>query len=394
MTNTKGATLGKMALGLKVQSVNGGKLSLGKIITRETIGKILSAIILLIGYMMAGFTQKKQALHDKLAGSVVVYKTDETGSPKHVGKIVLIALIPIIILVAIAVVGILSSVVLVSLNVARQKGADAQVKSVLMQMRTEAEVYYGQNNTYSTTHSCASGMFADPSFTQITSGLKSSTAPTCYAEGSNYAISTPLSTAGQDYCVDSSAFSGNGMATDDGSKASCLAEATSSAAQNLLSSQLQNSQTPTAVTKTNYSYIIPAGWQTVTANASDVEAVDREKKYAFSVQATPLSPQLMYASSIVDVMSADTVKSAIMSESPTIVVDSVNKTTVGGEKAFVTDSHQVPSMSSQSIQQAMVQYNVFHKGSAYTLVFIAPYDSRASAATDIQSIINSFAFKQ
>jgi uncharacterized RDD family membrane protein YckC len=35
-------------------------------------GKLLSGLTLLIGFIMAGFTQRKQALHDMLAGSLVV----------------------------------------------------------------------------------------------------------------------------------------------------------------------------------------------------------------------------------------------------------------------------------------------------------------------------------
>ena len=65
------ATLGKMALGLKVTNLNGGRLDLGKSILRN-IGKVISGMILLIGYIMAGFTDKKQALHDMIAGALVV----------------------------------------------------------------------------------------------------------------------------------------------------------------------------------------------------------------------------------------------------------------------------------------------------------------------------------
>jgi len=68
------ATLGKMAVGIKVMAQDGEKLPLGRIILRETIGKLLSALLLMIGYFMIAFTDKKQGLHDKLAQSVVIYK--------------------------------------------------------------------------------------------------------------------------------------------------------------------------------------------------------------------------------------------------------------------------------------------------------------------------------
>lgn len=68
------ATLGKKAVGIMVIPENSEKLTLGRVIIRETIGKWVSAIILFLGFIMAGFTFKKQALHDKLVGTVVVYK--------------------------------------------------------------------------------------------------------------------------------------------------------------------------------------------------------------------------------------------------------------------------------------------------------------------------------
>jgi uncharacterized RDD family membrane protein YckC len=67
------ATLGKMALGLKVTDENGNNLGFAKCVIRQ-IGKYVSSIILMIGYIMAGFTSKKQALHDIMAGALVVKK--------------------------------------------------------------------------------------------------------------------------------------------------------------------------------------------------------------------------------------------------------------------------------------------------------------------------------
>jgi uncharacterized RDD family membrane protein YckC len=67
------ATFGKMALGLIVTDVNGGKLEFLKAFVRN-LCKIISNFTLLIGYIMAGFTDKKQALHDMIAGTLVVKK--------------------------------------------------------------------------------------------------------------------------------------------------------------------------------------------------------------------------------------------------------------------------------------------------------------------------------
>jgi uncharacterized RDD family membrane protein YckC len=65
------ATLGKMALGLKVIDLEGRRISFARATGRH-FAKILSAIMLLIGFIMAGFTERKQALHDMIAGTLVI----------------------------------------------------------------------------------------------------------------------------------------------------------------------------------------------------------------------------------------------------------------------------------------------------------------------------------
>lgn len=70
-SSQKQATLGKMALGIKVTDQNGARLSFGRATGRH-FAKILSSMILAIGYFMAGFTAKRQALHDMIAGCLVV----------------------------------------------------------------------------------------------------------------------------------------------------------------------------------------------------------------------------------------------------------------------------------------------------------------------------------
>lgn len=67
------ATLGKLALGIRVTDIRGNRISFMKA-TGRYFGKIISSFILCIGYLMAGFTEKKQALHDIMAGCIVVRK--------------------------------------------------------------------------------------------------------------------------------------------------------------------------------------------------------------------------------------------------------------------------------------------------------------------------------
>jgi len=65
------ATPGKRVVGIMVSDEAGGRLSFGRASGRF-LGKILSGLILNIGFIMAGFTDKKQALHDILAGCLVL----------------------------------------------------------------------------------------------------------------------------------------------------------------------------------------------------------------------------------------------------------------------------------------------------------------------------------
>ena len=69
------ATVGKKALGLVVTDMAGQRVSFGRSTGRH-FGKIITNMVpLLIGYIMAGFTEKKQALHDMLAGCVVLRRS-------------------------------------------------------------------------------------------------------------------------------------------------------------------------------------------------------------------------------------------------------------------------------------------------------------------------------
>ena len=67
-----GQTLGKMALGMRVVRTDGSPLGYGGAFVRW-IGSVLSALILMIGYIMAGLRSDKRALHDLIAGSRVTY---------------------------------------------------------------------------------------------------------------------------------------------------------------------------------------------------------------------------------------------------------------------------------------------------------------------------------
>ncbi len=65
------ATLGKKILGLRVTDEAGNRIGFGRANGRYW-SKILSALTLGIGYIMVAFTEKKQGLHDKIAGTLVL----------------------------------------------------------------------------------------------------------------------------------------------------------------------------------------------------------------------------------------------------------------------------------------------------------------------------------
>lgn len=102
-------------------------------------------------------------------------------------------------LVVIAIIGILSAVVLASLNTARSKGQDAAIQSDLTTIQTQAEIYYGGtgNNSYGANGTtCAVGVFSDPTIIKAVAAMTTAAgnvAPTCNTSGGTVAASTAYS---------------------------------------------------------------------------------------------------------------------------------------------------------------------------------------------------------
>jgi uncharacterized RDD family membrane protein YckC len=70
-SSPRGATVGKMALGLRVVDEQGNRLSFLRA-TGRFFAKFISTLILFIGYLMVAFTDRKRGLHDIIAGTLVV----------------------------------------------------------------------------------------------------------------------------------------------------------------------------------------------------------------------------------------------------------------------------------------------------------------------------------
>lgn len=73
------ATFGKRLMGIEVCDLAGERISLGRA-TGRYFGKFLSTLPLLAGFVMAAFTARRQALHDKLAGTVVIRTPDASAT--------------------------------------------------------------------------------------------------------------------------------------------------------------------------------------------------------------------------------------------------------------------------------------------------------------------------
>jgi uncharacterized RDD family membrane protein YckC/Tfp pilus assembly major pilin PilA len=67
------ATLGKMAFGIRVTDLDGQRIGFGRA-TGRYFAKWISGFTLGVGFVMAAFTQRRQALHDKIAGTLVLRK--------------------------------------------------------------------------------------------------------------------------------------------------------------------------------------------------------------------------------------------------------------------------------------------------------------------------------
>ncbi len=71
----KGASPGKMMMKLRISnSDTGTNISYWRGGLRETVGKLLSAVLLMVGYLIAVFRQDKRALHDLMFNTQVTYE--------------------------------------------------------------------------------------------------------------------------------------------------------------------------------------------------------------------------------------------------------------------------------------------------------------------------------
>ncbi len=118
-------------------------------------------------------------------------------------------------LVVIAIIGILASVVLASLNTARDKGSDAAAKGAMSQLRAQAELYYDNGRTYAgfcgtstttpiLTNAASNGISTATTLNTTYATAGDATHTTCHDTANAYAAEVNLKgSAGNLFCVDS-----------------------------------------------------------------------------------------------------------------------------------------------------------------------------------------------
>ena len=131
-----------------------------------------------------------------------------------------IVIIFVCVLVGIAIIGILASVVLASLNTARSKGQDASIKANLSNIRAQAELYWDSQSTNG-----KNGSYLGLCKNDVVSQMKNSITTTravdivCNDNNGGYAISAPLNSGGY-WCVDS-LITGKVISTEISNQTSC-----------------------------------------------------------------------------------------------------------------------------------------------------------------------------
>ena len=244
-----GRSIGKWITKTKVVRKDGGKPRFMQVLGRSFARFIpFEAFSFLVSNNPVGW-------HDSLSNTLVVpadYTPDDVkninfnGNKKQKNALVIVAII-VGILFFISVIGILSSVVLASLNSARAKGQDASTKANLDNVKAEAELYWnsqsmnGKDGSYS-------GLCNSDVLIQTKNSLAkvNDSSPVCNDNLDGYVIASPLNSGGY-WCVDSS---GQSITIDNtlGDQLSCSSVAKDTTTEETIRTSFMNSCTGKSAT--------------------------------------------------------------------------------------------------------------------------------------------------
>jgi uncharacterized RDD family membrane protein YckC len=145
------ATLGKVALGIIVTDEAGERIGFGKA-TGRYFGKIISSLILAIGFLMAAWTRKRQGLHDIMAGCLVVRKSADTAviasgviAPPVSGAAIAGIIAAACFVIALPVIGILAAIAIPQYQEYLNRAKLTQVYQLMKPAQAAVSKYYAKN---------------------------------------------------------------------------------------------------------------------------------------------------------------------------------------------------------------------------------------------------------
>ena len=142
VSSAKMATPGKRLCGLYVTDLEGHRLGFGRALWRN-VAALFSYLTLYIGFFMAGFTERKQALHDKIAGTLVHRQSGGSG--------VIVIVIVVAAFIIVAIIGILAAI---AIPAYQDYTVRAKMSGVIVSMsaaKTPISEYAAKNGQWPTT---------------------------------------------------------------------------------------------------------------------------------------------------------------------------------------------------------------------------------------------------
>lgn len=139
------ATIGKKIFGLKVTDLNGQRIGFWRSLGRN-LGMIISTLILCIGYLMCLWTEKKQCLHDQMAGCLVMDETPQEKQGCAIAAVIVLTVVPVLFLIL----GIIAAIALPGIMQAQEKSHAAAATALLSKAQHEQQNFLNTNHHYAT----------------------------------------------------------------------------------------------------------------------------------------------------------------------------------------------------------------------------------------------------